>query len=105
MLIVPVQPLPNQTLQVQLSDQACVLSVYQLMYGLFADVSVGTDPKVSGVICLNLNRLVRYAYLGFTGDFVFLDTQGTEDPIYTGLGSRFQLVYLELADLVERGLV
>jgi hypothetical protein len=30
---------------------------------------------------------------------VWFDTQGASDPVYTGAGSRFQLVYLEPADL------
>ena len=57
---------------------------------------------VCGVLCENLNRIVRSLYLGFSGDFVFFDTQGgndPQDPIYTGLGSRFVLVYLTPSDL------
>lgn len=100
MQTVPLQPLPNQTLQVQLNGQPCLLSVYQTAYALFIDVYVGPTLIVGGVICQNLNRVVRGAYLGFVGDFTFYDAQGAEDPVYTGLGSRFSLVYLEPADLV-----
>ena len=99
MLVVPVQPLPNQTLQTQLNGQACTLNVYQQTYGLFVDLYVGATLIVGGVIAENLNRIVRSLYLGFSGDFVFLDTQGTADPVYTGLGSRFLLVYLDPSDL------
>lgn len=99
MLIVPVQALPNQTLQVQLANQPCVLNIYQLAYGLFIDVSVGTTLIIAGVIAENLNRIVRSLYLGFVGDFVFVDTEGSSDPIYTGLGARFLLIYLEASDL------
>jgi hypothetical protein len=55
--------------------------------------------------CLNRKRLlVNRQYLGFVGDFMFVDTQpppGTngEDPQWEGLGTRFQLVYIEAADL------
>lgn len=99
MLGVPVQALPNQTLQVQLDGQSCTLNIYQFQYGLFMDVYVGAALVVAGVVCENLNRIVRSIYLGFTGDFVFFDTQGTDDPVYTGLGARFLLVYLEESDL------
>lgn len=102
MQIVPLQALPSQTLQVQLGGQACVLNIYQLAYGLFVDVYVGATLIIGGVICENLNRIVRSAYLGFVGDFVFADTQSGAngaDPIYTGLGARFQLIYLDPADL------
>jgi hypothetical protein len=32
-------------------------------------------------------------YLGFVGNVMFIDTQGSSDPHAAGLGSRFQLVY------------
>lgn len=102
MQIVALNALPNQTLQAQLGGQACTLDIVQSPYGLFMTVFVGATLIVPQVICLNLNRIVRYGYLGFAGDFIFVDTQGTEDPIYTGLGdaaARFQLVYLEPADI------
>lgn len=101
-LTVPIQAVPNQTLQVQLGGQPCVLNIYQLAYGLFMDVYVSNSLIVAGVICENLNRIVRDLYLGFVGDFVFVDTQGAmnpQDPVYTGLGSRYQLIYLEATDL------
>ena len=99
MLIVPIKPLPNQTLQIQLSSQAVALNIYQLAYGLFVDVYVNNTLIIGGVIAQNLNRIVRSLYLGFMGDFVFVDTQGEDDPVYTGLGSQFLLVYLEESDL------
>lgn len=99
MLIVPVQALPNQTLQVQLSGQACTINIYQLAYGLFFDLMVDSEPIVTAMICRNLNKLVRSLYQGFSGNLAFWDTQGLADPVYTGLGDRWQLVFLEPADL------
>jgi hypothetical protein len=99
MLVIPLQPLPNQTLQVQVADQACTLNVYQQAYGLYVDVLLDGAVVIAGVIAENLNRIVRNAYLGLAGDFCFLDTQGSDDPIYTGLGTRWQLLYLAEADL------
>lgn len=103
MQLIPIQAVPNQTLQVQLGGQACVVNVYQLAYGLFLDLYVGNSLIVAGVICQNLNRIVRSLYLGFSGDLCFFDEQGAEDPVYTGLGSRFQLVYLSPSDLGGAG--
>lgn len=102
MLVVPLQTLPSQSLQIQLDGQSCTLNVYQYAFGLFMDVYVAGAPIITGVICQNLNRIVRSAYLGFSGDFAFVDTKGDTDPIYTGLGdssARYQLVYLEESDL------
>lgn len=99
MQIVPTRPVPNQTFQVLLAEQPVVVNAYQLSYGLFMDVLIGDTLIVAGAICENRNRIVRSAYLGFVGDLAFVDQQGSDDPIYTGLGTRFLLVYLEEADL------
>lgn len=99
MLIVPVRAVPNQTLQVVLANQSCVLNIWQTPAGLFTDVYVGNTPIILGVLCQNLNRIVRDLYLGFVGDFWFSDQQGTDDPAYNGLGSQFLLEYLEASDL------
>lgn len=100
-LFIPLQPKPYQKLAVQLSNQACQIEIYQENYGLFIDLYVNNKLIIGGVICQNLNRIVRSVYLGFQGDLTFMDTQGADDPIYTGLGSRFQFFYLEPADLVS----
>jgi hypothetical protein len=99
MILVPVASVPNQQLQVQLGGQSCTLNIYQNAFGLFMDVLVGTEQIIAGVICQNWNRIVRSLYLGFTGDFAWLDLQGDSDPIYTGIGTRYQLIYLEESDL------
>lgn len=97
MQVVPLQSIPNQTLQVQLNGQACTLNIAQFAYGLFMSVYLGNNLIIATVLCENFTRIVRDSYLGFSGDFVFLDMQGTSDPVYTGLGgatARFQLLYL-----------
>ena len=98
MQIVPLQPLPNQTLSVTLGAQNCQINVYQKFFGVFVDLYIGADLIIGGVIAQNLNRIVRDAYLGFVGDLAFYDTQGNDDPTYASLGTRFQLLYLEAAD-------
>lgn len=100
MLAVPLQAVPNQQLQVQLGGQAVSLNVYQQAYGLYMDVISNDVTIVTGVICQNLNRIVRDLYLGFSGDFVFADTTGGgADPVYTGLNSQFVLLWLAPTDL------
>jgi len=97
--IIPLKALPNQQVQIQLSGQAVTINVFQQAYGLYVDVYVGANAIIQGVIAENLNRIVRSAYLGFIGDFVFWDAQGSSDPVYTGLGDQYQLVYLDSSDL------
>ena len=95
---VPLQAVPNQTTQVVLAGQSCQINVYQTPYALFMDVYANDEPIKVGTICQDRNRIVRRLYLGFVGDFIFVDTQGTSDPFYSGLGSRFILVYLTAAE-------
>lgn len=99
---VPLQAVPNQTLTVPLAGQNCDLNVYQRNSGLYVDVFLSGTPVILGVLCQNANRIIRDLYLGFAGDFAFFDTQGGAsplDPDYTGLGGRFQLIYIEASEL------
>lgn len=102
--VVPLRQIPNQTLQAQLGGQACTINVFQQVYGLYTDVLIGIDPVIQGVISLNGTLIVRSTYLGFIGDLVYADTQGNEDPVYTGLGDRWQLLYLTPDEIAALGL-
>lgn len=95
---IPVQPIPAQQLQVSLAGQNCTIVIYQKPQGLFVDLnSNGADISLA-TIAQNLNVLVPVTYAGFQGNLYFNDTQGTTDPVYTGLGSRYQLIYLSAAE-------
>ena len=101
MKIIPLQPVPSQTIKVILNKQICQINVYQKFYGLFVDLYVSGNLIIGGVIAENLNRIVRSKYLGFSGDLCFFDTQSTEDDVdYSGLGDQFLLCYLEPTDTV-----
>ena len=100
MQIVPLQAVPSQTLNVNLNNQACTINVYQKSTSLFIDLLVNDALIIGGVICLNAHLIVISAYLGFIGDLAFLDTQGSNDPTYDGLGARYVLAYLAPSDLM-----
>lgn len=102
MLIVPVQATPNQTFSILLGNQSCQITLTTRFYGLFFDLSVSNEEVRNGVICRNQNRLIRYPALGFIGDFWFTDTQGSTDPVFGGLGSRYLFEYWEAADVAAR---
>jgi hypothetical protein len=100
MQVVPVQAIPNQGLQVTLAGQQVALNIFQTNYGAYMSVFSNGSAVVQSVICQDVNRIVRDTYLGFQGDFCWFDTTGGgEDPVFTGFGSRFLLIYLEEADL------
>lgn len=97
---IPLNAVPSQQLSVTLAGQPCQLSIYTLADGaLYMDVALNGVAVASCVPCLNNNRIVRAAYTGFVGDFTFHDAQGSSDPVYSGLGARYLLYYLEAKDL------
>ena len=99
MQTIPLIATPSQTLKVSLNGQSCQINVYQKSTGLFVDLLVNSALIIGGVLAENANRIVRSLYLGFQGDMVFVDTAGTSDPVYTGLGTRWILLYLSPSDL------
>ena len=98
------QSVPSQQLQIVLDGQNCVISIYVKNQCMLFDLSVGGTQIAYAVQCKNLVSLVPTAYLGFAGWLLFFDTQGTSDPIYTGLGTRWVLLYLDSADEVTYGI-
>lgn len=105
---IPLQAIPSQNILTTLDSGMLVeLKLYTRRYGMFLDVYVNTKLEIGAVICQNLNRIIRSEYLNkavdFEGDFIFKDTQGTLDPVYTGLGTRFLLLYLTEEELAAFG--
>lgn len=96
---IQLRAIPAQACSVLLGGQNCQVGVYQKSTGLFLDLLVNHEPVAMAVLCRDRVRLIREAYSGFIGDLAFVDTQGREDPSYTGFGGRFQLMYLEASDL------
>ena len=102
MLIVPTQPVLSQSFQVTLDGQQVAINLYQLEYGLFADILLSGVFIVTGQISQNGNPLVNSSYLGLQGDFVFYDVTGSgQDPNYLGLNDQFILIFLEPVDLEQ----
>lgn len=100
MQIIPVQDVCNQSVQITLGGQSCVLNLYQTLdQGFYCDLYISGVLIIGGVICQNLNRIVRDQYFGFIGDLCWNDTQGADDPSSPGLGTRYQFIYLQPSDL------
>ncbi|WP_096978908.1 phage baseplate plug family protein [Escherichia coli] len=100
MITVSILPQKSQVIAVALAGQQCEIRLIQRRSFLYADLSVNGVPVVLGVPCLFGNRIVRYEYLGFRGDLIFIDNEGQSDPVWNGLGKRFVLYYMEESDLV-----
>ena len=100
MLTIPIQSVPNQTFNVLLNNQQVTINLYMITEDnkLYMDVELNNNIVVSCVPCQNLNRIIRNLYFEFIGDFMFYDLQGNSDPIWSGLGTRFVLNYLQAAE-------
>lgn len=99
MLVIPVSAVPAQQMSINLAGQNCTIKLYQKTTGVFVDLYILGTPIITGVIVLDRVCIVRDAYLGFIGDLVMIDTQGTSDPDYSGFGARWQFCYVEASDL------
>jgi hypothetical protein len=100
MLQIPIQPVPSQQVLCVLDGQNCQIAIYQKGDSVFVDLnSNGVNMCVA---CLAHNAVPLdslNSYDGFQGNLFFIDTQGLDDPQYTGFGSRWVLVYLTAAEL------
>ena len=94
MQTVPLSPVPSQSTKVVLASQNCTIEVNQKPQGVFVDVSVDNVAVVTAVLARDAVPLVCREYEGFLGNLLFIDSQGSLDPQYAGLGSRWNLVYL-----------
>jgi hypothetical protein len=107
MQIIQTSPVANQIVNTVLNNQATQLNIYQLddgtNYGLYMDVLLNNVQIIGGVQCLNRNLIIVNEYLGYSGDFMWVDMNSTaliynmlvgSDPIYTGLGTQYLLWYL-----------
>lgn len=101
MRTVSLVPQKSQSVSVNLAGQQCTIRLIQRESFMYMDLTVNGNPIMQGVPCLYGNRMVRYSYLGFAGDLVFLDNVGQKDPYWEGLGIRYILYYIEESDLVQ----
>jgi hypothetical protein len=99
MLHIPLQAVSNQTLAVTLARQPVQITLRQIADALYLDVAVSNRSIVRTRICRDRQRLLLDAhYRGFVGELAFVDTQGTADPQFEELGTRYRLFYLSAAE-------
>lgn len=93
MLVIPLSPIPSQTLKVVLDDQDCEISV--LMHGphLYLDLTVNGNIVQQGALLLDYVSAIQIPTRNFSGTLAMFDTQGNEPPRWDGLGDRWQLCY------------
>jgi len=106
MRLIPLQATPNQDRSVQLGGvnyklrlRALDIDGTQQMFLSLAQAAATSD-MIDSALCRDRVRIVRDEYIGFNGDLVFFDTQGTNDPQWQELGTRYVLAWLEPGEVV-----
>lgn len=99
MLVIPIQPVPSQQVLCVLDGQNCSISIYVRGAKGFQNVYVDLNSNGTNMClaCLSHNAVALdscNSWDGFLGNLYFIDTQGTDDPQYTGFNTRWFLVYL-----------
>lgn len=85
--------IPSQGLAVNLANNAVTAVFSQKRTGLFADIAVNGVQAVTGTLCRDGVPLLQGAIPSFPGDLAFIDMIGANDPEYTSLADRFQLIW------------
>lgn len=93
MLQIPLQAVPSQFTKVVLGGQNFQILLQQKEQGLFVDVNVNGADIVTSVIARDNDDLLCRKYTGVVGSLKFYDLQGKTDPHYSGLNSRYVLMY------------
>lgn len=101
MLAIPLQPVPAQSVIVDLAGQPVRLSLRYTEWGFFCSVFLDDAPLVENVLAFDRNLLVRRPYLSFVGDLLFVDVKGRNAPDWREFGVRYYLLYLNAAELAD----
>lgn len=90
---IPLIPTPSQSMTCPIAGLQCRIWLRQLSTGLYMDLTAGQIPLLRGILCQNKTDLIRNPASPLPGKLYFTDTQGTDDPSFPDLGSRFLLYY------------
>jgi hypothetical protein len=100
MQTVPLSAVPTQRMAITLENQPCSIELRQNGGTLYFSLWVNDTAIVLSHTCRDRSLLlIGLAYTGFAGNFLFIDSAGETDPYWTGLGDRYQLVYLTAAEV------
>ena len=93
MQLIPIDKQPNQKFNIRLEDKDVELEFITRGLFMYANIMVQKEPLINGVICLNGVNLNQYPNTKLKGKIYFKDTQGEDDPVYSGLNDRWILIY------------
>lgn len=86
-MVIPLQSIPNQSVSYVLNDTAYTVDIDTRRNELYISI------WQAGSYVLRNRALRSYAPVGF--GLQLADSEGTDDPVYTGLGDRWVLLGLQ----------
>lgn len=91
MKIIPLEAVPNQRVSIILDSTAYTIEVLTRNDRLYVTIWAEAQRILA-------NRFLA-CYAPLIREFVLIDLDGTEDPVYNGLGTRWLLAFAEESDL------
>jgi hypothetical protein len=90
---VPLSALPSQELSLVLGNQDVTVRVLTRGDYLYLDVLKESTPVIQGQLIVTNQNLLPSGLADFIGNFQVVDINGNSDPVYTGLGTQYRLLY------------
>jgi hypothetical protein len=98
MQVISLQPIPNQSFNIQLDNVLYQISVKTGGSFMFVDIIQNGTPLVLGMRAVAGTFLIPYEYLATLGNFLII-TANEEYPYYTEFGIDQFLIYFSQSDL------
>jgi len=95
MLLIPLKPVANQTTIVMLGGQVIRVAIREMTTGVYLTAWLDNVIIQSGILCADRVRMMDSNYDRFVGGFMFMDSRGAANPEASGIGTRWNLYYLE----------
>lgn len=90
---IPLKAVPSQQIVTSVGGQTVTITLRQLGGRQYFSASLPDKVLCENVLMVDRTYLICAAYLGFTGDFLCVDTQGTDSPNFNQWNSRFLLLW------------
>jgi hypothetical protein len=92
---IPVQATPQQAFSVVLDELNVAIVIRTTQTGMYVDITADGVPLVTGRKAQDRTNLATSArFRGFPGlQLYFVDLQGDTNPVWSGLGERYVLLY------------
>lgn len=91
---IPLSKSASQSMQITLNGQNCSLFLTQRDGRMYCALSVSNVSIWKSVLCHDRTPIRQFRVQKFVGNLVFVDRDGSSDPVHTGFGERYRLYYI-----------